>query len=409
MNEIRLKKSVLIGYLKIFLITVIIIESDGFITHMMGLDRILAAWSFAGLMTCCSILAICAWFLSNKKTGLLFFLPLIAFVCVFIVSAGSALFIFPKRMADWLPSLYPFTLIFFFYFLYLVRATARDVAVSFTFVAVIISLILFLDQLIGFTVLDSYKRMSSFDIYSRRIVILKNEVVLGLMFLFAYTASSLKVRYKEALLFGLFGLMLYLQVTIMESRLAVSAVIVGCGVILYFNRKMRKTHAFAFVGMVVAIATVPLWLDAAAGIAHKATNYDANIGVRFETISFMFDLYKRSYGWGVGMMSPTGTENNVLSVISGYNFADGGAFATIFQFGLGGLIIWVGYTVLILKIFKDRFESVTTERYIPLACFAFLLGFTLNPLPLNFFLQPWTILVGGALVYFAWLSPPHSQ
>lgn len=403
MSKIRLKKSSLLGILKICLITLIILESDGLITQIIGVDRILAAWSFAGFMSSCAILAISLRLLLGKRFNLLFSLPYIAFLCAFLVSAGSALFIFPKGIYDWLPSLYMFTLVFSFYFLYLTGATARDVAISFFLAALIVSLLLFMDQLMGLTVLDFYKRASSFDIYSRRIVILKNEVVLGIMFLFAYIFSRPKIRNKEIMLLALLGFLLYVQITVMESRLAATSIAVGFGTIIYLNRQMKKTYSYLFAASLAIIATLPLWIDSFFSTAKKAIDYDSNISIRFETINFMYELYKKSYGWGVGMMSSTGTENNVLFSDFRYNFIDGGALATIFQFGLSGLIVWLSYTALLLRIFKKAHNHLTSDRNIPLACFAFLVGFTFNPLPLNFFLGPTTMFIGGALLYFAWL------
>lgn len=403
MTSARLKKSTLIFFCKTLLIVLVVFESDKFISHIAGVDPVISAWLFAAFMSTCLILALCKSIISRNGFQLFFYAPSIVFLCVIVVSFMSAQFIFPKPMGHWLPSLYPFTLIFSFYFLYLLKASPKEAASALVATAIIVTLLLLLDLLIGFEYFDAYTRRSVFDAYQRRVVILKNEVVLGILIALAYLLTEKISRRKTVALSIAVFTMLLTQVAVMESRLALFSIMVGSAAILYLNRRIKKVYIFSLAGLIFTLTYTPFILDDIIELYGRATNYDANISIRFDTVKYLMGIYEQSHGWGVGMMSPTGGINNVLFSDQRYNFVDGGAFASIAQFGIAGLIIWLYFTIKSLKIFKSKLEHSPKEKYIPAGCFGFLIGFTINPLPLNFFLQPWTVFVGGIIIYYAWL------
>lgn len=402
MSIVKIKKETLIHNIKIAIIIIAIFESEGLFSSIAGIDSQVSAWIFSAFMSLFAMLSLTLRVTSPKRESIVFFFPIIAFICAFIVSAVSALVIFPKPASNWIPSHYQFTFLFSFYFLYILNTTARELSTALVYTAIIVIILLALDQILSFEFLDSYRRASTFSSENRRIVILKNETTLGLLILLAHSIFTKQPSAKGHTLTALSCFLLIISIFLMESRLATAAIIVSCLVMTFYNKQNRRLYSYALLASIFAAATSPMWIDAVARAINIATDPDSNISIRSETIAYMFNLYKESNGWGTGMMSPTGTINNILFSDPSINYVDGGVFSSIFQFGIFGLAIWIGYTIILIKIFRYNLNFGITDRHIALACLAFLVGFTTNPLPLNFFLQPWTTFIGGLLIYFAW-------
>lgn len=393
--------------LKIALIIILILESDAMLTTIIGADKILMRWAYAALMLGSLLLTICMQiFLIKKKQNIYFYYPMLIFLVVFVVSAGSAFFIFPKPIGDWLPSLYSYAPIFIFYFFFLINAKEKEIAIAFIATALIISALLLSDRFVNFTFLNEYQRMSSFfGQGARRIVLLKNEVIFGLVILVSLIIFGRQKTATRAILITAAISLFIVQTLIMESRLAFLAIAVAFCSLLYIGGISKKILGVCFVGMIGAVIIIPTvfaeHIDKMMGMS--IGDDSSNIGVRVESVTYLFNLYAESNGWGVGMMSPTGTINNVLNPGTTFNVADTGFFSSLGQFGIFGFLLWLTLTLKCFSIFKKKFNNSNKTNYVAAAAYACLMSFTISPLPLSLFTQAWNITMGGTLLYLAWL------
>ncbi|WP_417585979.1 hypothetical protein [Nitrincola sp.] len=401
-----MKKSKINSLFKISAITLVIFESSHLISLYFGLDKDQARVFFSA--------SLIAFFFYSQYTVLIhkrqneslaFYYPLLAFLAVFFVSMISSTFLFPKPAKDWVPSLYAFLPIFSFYFLYSIKATTEDLTKSLVIIAILVTVLLIADSLSRIELLDNYTRLSIFDKHHRRVVLLKNEVILGIIILASIMLSKKLNPLKFLVLFLILTACLVVQVKTMESRLGLAALIVAMITIVYFNRFQKKSLVFVMSACSIGLVLVPGWLINNIEIMQGATNLKdgGNISIRIETISFLIDIFYKSYGFGVGMMSPTGSINNILHSNPFINFYDGGVYASVAQFGIFGAYIWYKLTFgTIKKINGTAIAANTKNRHVAIAVVGFILGFTITPLPLNLFLQPWTTFIGGVVLYYLW-------
>lgn len=410
---LTVNKSKLATLLKILLIVVVIMESSGLISLHLGLDGDLSRMLFAAFLAAAFIFSFYL-VITNKRKGesIEFYYPFIAFFAVFLVSMVSGTFLFPKPIAHWLPALYVFLPIFSFYFLYLIKATPEDLSISFIIIALFVTTLIIADKISRIDLLDNYTRLSIFDASSRRIVLLKNEVIFGIMILVSLLLST-KLKVSKALpLFCIIALCIFFQVQTMESRLGIVAFIVAFLAMMHFNKRQKKIGIILFLACAFGLFFIPIWIIQNSDALAKAFSLEdtGNISIRIDSVVFLLGLFYKSYGLGVGMMSPTGHINNILHSNPLINYYDGGVFASIAQFGVIGLYVWYKFTSYsISSLSQAAKDEHSKNRYISIAVTGFILGFTITALPLNLFLQPWTMFVGGVILYLVWVFTNHNK
>jgi len=396
---------------RVFVVLLLLAESDGLVSSMIGIDDVIAAWSYSAFVLGLFAITMVRYLMFERQRQVaIFFYPLLVCVMITLVSAGSAI-IFPKSLADWLPSLYVFAPLLLFYSFYLCRVTELDIAVALILLSAFVSALILFDSFSQLPFLDEYTRKSVFLEENRRVVLVKNEVIFGIIICLALVVGE-KIKHGLRLTLSLLlAAMIFSQVTIMESRLAWLAMVIGFIVILQqYGFGKKRVFAYSFVTIVaVIIAGFNLFdryimrlLDMLGG----GLDQGANISVRVVSVIYFWDVYLESHCWGIGMMSATGSSNNVLHS-SSLNIADIGAWSSIFQFGILGLLTWAWLTYVCFKSFHEetRQRKLQNNRamYMPIAANALLAGFTISVLPLSLFTQEWTISVGAVLLYLLWL------
>jgi len=101
-------------------------------------------------------------------------------------------------------------------------------------------------------------------------------------------------------------------------------------------------------------------------------------------------------------MSPNAPMNNVLHLMEHYNINDAGAYSALFQFGILGVLMWIGFTYKCLNAYSTFYKSVRKTDPYSIAVFAFLFAFTFSLLPFSFFTSYSSISMGGLLLYIAY-------
>jgi hypothetical protein len=384
----------------------VIAESNGLLTSILGVEQVLSRWVFAAAMVLfCGL----AFFIMLKKKAACeiksFYYPILAFVTFFLVSFISANFLFPKPLNEWLPSLYVFTTIFIFYFLYIFKYNSKEVVWGLITVSIAVSLLLLVDHVHRLPFLDHYQRRSAFFLNDvRRIVLLKNEVIFGFIAVVSIIISGKKEIFSNKLLLAIATMLFFVQALIMESRMGFMAMGIACITLMYLKGITKKTLILSFTAILVIIVAFPIIFSKHIdGLSQmKMNDSTSNISIRFETIEHFYKLYLQTNGLGIGMMSATSTSNNVLHREGNYNLLDAGAFSALFQFGLLGVYIWLLFTVKSLQTYNWYYKYTANNDPYSAAAFAFIMGFTISLLPLSFFTASWCIGMGGVLLYLMW-------
>lgn len=391
---------------KVLLLCLVIYESDGLVSRFLGLDAVLSSWAYAGAMVLFTVIAF--FLLVNDKSGRelnIFFYPILIFAVFIFVSLISAGFLYIKPIKDWLPSLYQFTPIFVFYFLYLFKYNCREIALGLIVVSISVSMLLLYDQFSQLEFLNEYMRRSAFfSMDGRRIVLLKNEVIFGFVTIVSIIITGKEKLHKNKLLIALALFVFLVQAFIMESRLGFLAMVLASIVLLYLKGVTSKTLQLCSGSLLAILLIFPSVFNRHIDSLSQMSINDStsNISIRFETVEHYYKLYLDSYGLGFGAMSANSKNSNVLNMAEHYNIVDSGAFSALFQFGPLGLIAWVFLTIQCLKIYKKYYYTTNKVDPYSASVFAFLIAFTFSPLPLSFFTSSWCINVGGILLYLAW-------
>ena len=403
-NSIKENK---ISYFKVTLMCLIVFESDGLITKLIGFDTVLGAWLFAFSMICFLFLSV--FRLARDKDFCeikSFYYPILAFFVFFVVSFISANFVFVKPMKDWLPSLYVFSPIFVFYFMYFFKYTSKEIIWSFIWVAILISTLLIIDRISNLAFLDEYQRRSAFfSLDVRRIVLLKNEVIFGFVAVVALLITGSRTKKENQILLITAGLLFLVQAFIMESRMGFLAMGVATLTLMYIKGLTKKTfRLYVMVFLAVAFVFPIVFSEHIEGLSNMSLHdSESNIYVRFETVSHFYDTYIQSGGLGIGSMSSNGSINNILNSEDHNNIVDAGAYSSLFQFGPFGFIIWIVFTFQSMKTYFQYYRKTDNTDPYSAATYAFLMSFTLSLLPISFFTASWCISIGGVLLYFMWL------
>lgn len=392
---------------KIILLALLLMESDGLLSSALSVDRNLARWAYAGAMAGCFFLCIIQlivkWRLKAKRA---FYYPVVVFATILIISAGSAAYVFPKPISDWLFSLYEFLPLFIFYAFLLLKVNEHEIASSFILLALGVSALLLVDRFHHLAFLDGFTRGSVFFDDVRRVVVLKNEVIFGAVLLAAKWIGGQVPRSLRSATAVALAFLVLVQSFIMETRLGFAALAVAIVVLLYVNSWSRRVIRIAVLGACVVILVGPVIFHQHIQKLSTMSIHDdtSNISVRIEATKHYAEVYRESRGWGMGAMSATAETNNVLKRDPRYNIVDIGAFAALFQFGVPGLLLWVWLTLKCIRRFTAWFHASSKQNFVASGALAFTLGFTISVLPLSFFTQTWTISMGGVLLYLVWLS-----
>jgi hypothetical protein len=394
------------SYLKVVIFCLVIFETDGLITKLIGFDTVLGAWLFSFLMICFLFLSILQMAKEKKFYEIKsFYYPIIAFFIFFAVSFISGNFIFVKPLKDWLPSLYAFIPIFIFYFLYFFKYTSKEVVWSFICVAILISTLLIVDRISNFAFLDDYQRRSAFfSLDIRRIVLLKNEVIFGFVTVVSLLIIGNRSTNEKKILIIIAALLFLVQAFVMESRMGFIAMGVGTLTIMYIKGLTKQVFRWYVVGFLGVVLVFPIVFSKhIEGLSNMSLHdSSSNISIRFETVSHFYDTYIQSGGMGIGSMSSNGSVNNILNSEEHNNIVDAGAISSLFQFGPFGLLIWIVFTFKSIQACLQYYRKTNNTDPYSAATFAFILSFTLSPLPLSFFTASWCISVGGVLLYLMW-------
>jgi hypothetical protein len=396
-----------VSRIKVMFCALVILELNGFVSHLIGLNKSLGAYIFSGILVVFFIAALWRMFFIQEKQEIKsFYYPTLVFLAVFTVSFISANFIFIKPLSDWLPSLYAFVPIFTFYFLYVLKCNEKEVALSFIIISALVSLLLFIDQLVNISFLDDYQRMSSFfDFGSRRIVLLKNEVILGFVFLVSFLINTELNTNKFRLVFALTAFVFFVQVIVMESRMGFLAMAVAVlSLMLMRGLTLNVMRLYILAAIAVFFVFPFVFKDQIIALTRMSAAEDgANISIRVESTLHFYHLFLETYGVGLGSMSSTGLVNNVLNLTEENNIVDIGAFSSLFQFGVVGFALWVFLTFKCLSCFYRYYNKSNKIDPYSAAVFSFLIAFTISLLPLSFFTSSWCIGLGGVLLYYLWI------
>ena len=333
--------------------------------------------------------------------------PIVLLGVMLLVSFVSNQMIFQYGWGNWLTYSYVAFPILAYYLFWAFSISVADVLAAVIVMAVIACGIVLADTIVHIAALDPIQRYTNVDTGVRRVPILKNEVVLAFCLLFAdmYTRSNWW-RYAAFYLPAV-ALIFFTVAFRFESRIALAAMLAAAGIFVASRRITSPVQLFYLLaGLLLGIPLLYLALQSYIqpildqGFSTYAANH--NVEVRFRSNAYFASYYYRTNGLGFGLMTLNQQIHNFQSygIPSSFVIADLGLMGALYQFGVLGVVLAFGATlstiVTFMRIGRGGFHP-HRDRLLVVGCY--MIGFTLQPIPMNFFTLNWTTLLGATLWY----------
>ena len=333
--------------------------------------------------------------------------PMLLLAVVELVSYMSNQLIFHYGWGNWLTYSYIMFPLLAYYLFWVFSISAADIFAAILLMAGITCVLVAIDSFYHIPVFDLIQRYTNADTGTRRVPILKNEVVFAFCLLVCDMYSRLGwLRRAPVYLAGL-ALIFYVISFCFESRIALGATMVTIFIFLMSRRITLPIHliyllAGIVVGMPALYYGLSTYIDPILneGLGNYIANH--NVEIRFQSNEYYHKYFIQTGGIGFGLMTLNQNARNFQSdgVPNFYNVADLGLLGALYQFGVVGLLLVLAATlILIYKLFSLGRRSIHPmhDRFLMTSCF--VLGFTLQPIPMNFFTLNWTPLLGATLWY----------
>ena len=335
-------------------------------------------------------------------------MPFLLILLMIIVSFISNIFIFGYGVMNFGPSLYMLMPVLTFYLLRNLNISSGDVIWGFIVSAIFASVIVLIDSAVGLTSLRQMRRLSVFGAAGNmdRLVILKDACVISLVCLIANLLARKKSLSQYALYATLFTLIVFPVFFTFESRFAIIVTLISTALFVSFGRMTVSRRVSLYtLGLVAGVPGAWLamqkFISPILGSDWKSYAETNNVSVRINSLNYYLEWFEHSYYFGIGHMSTSPTYKNVLSSVvdRAYNLNDLGIYASLFQFGILGLVSTIFMTIyLVVRLFRlgytDHFRS--PEMHI-LGCY--VIASFIQVVPANFFTLTATCIYGSMLWY----------
>ncbi|WP_029007578.1 hypothetical protein [Azospirillum halopraeferens] len=336
--------------------------------------------------------------------------PLVLVAVMLMVSLFSNTIFFPKPLKDWLPAHYVYLPVMQLYILMALRFTDREVIWGLAFAGLVAAVLMVVYRFGLWDVLSHYARRSIFGLDVSRIVIMKHEFFFASLAMFAVLlAPSVPFAGKVAAAVAL-AVCMALQIEVVQSRQGMLATGVGMLVMLAVDRRSFHTKPFLVRAtmLVIGAMVVPLLMWDYVEMLFRDDLLDSrelNVAVRFHTFDHYSHYFHVTHGLGFGMMSATGTRNNVLaeSLSMHVNITDLGLYGSFMQFGIVGgslAVLLTGFVIYYSLRTARRLPQ--DEAWMPALLGAYFLGWMCVPVQLNAFTMSTSIHFGAFVFYLAW-------
>lgn len=337
-------------------------------------------------------------------------LPIILIIYFFFVSAISASIFYPQSPSEWVFASYAVFPLLLIFFVRSFKLRSGDLINAVLIASLIVSTVVWLDQLLNFNAMESYSRLATTDESQRRVVLFKTQVSLACVVCYSrlFHAQDLKGFATWTLLFLFqFGCL----AIVMESRLTLAALLLSLACYTAFILDGTKRLYGLIIGGMVGAALGPLMLYKYIEQATRYQNYiqdDVSIAWRLQTTDYYHSIYEKTFGLGFGIMSghwerdnPLAFGQNFAGYFSGsstYNLylADTGIFGALYQFGI------VGIGLAILMSLVAACTMIRIGRKFPTAhgrelgiIGLLMLFYVVSPWPTNFFTLEWSVFAGA--------------
>jgi hypothetical protein len=333
--------------------------------------------------------------------------PICLLLLIVLVSYFANDHVFSYGTDNWLLYTYIMVPLLAYYLFWVFSVSATDILAAFILMGLISAAIVAADALLQFEVLKPLVRYANVT-GTRRVPILKNETVLA----FCLLAADLYGRpgwWRRAPWAPVaLALLFYVIAFCFESRIAVAAMLMALIVYLAARRigSMGQFLALVF-GLLFGVPALVFALEryiapilAASDVgSYLRTN---NVDIRFQSADYFSEFFAQTHGLGFGLMTLNRDAHNFQSdgIPKSFGVADLGLVGALYQFGWLGLIV-VSLATIVLTfrlIGLGRGRAHPSSNRI-LMVGAYIAGFTLQPIPMNFFTLNWTALLGGTLWY----------
>lgn len=393
----------------VFFVAAILIIDSGVPALLIGLDSFtLGRLMTAGLIAIGLLIPQLHFNRNFSIQNLVAQLPLILMAIFVIVSVVSNMFIFGYGFENFAPSFYLLMPVLSFYLFRNLGVSSGDVIWGVIVSAIFAATVVLADMAVGLPALRQIRRLSVFgeEGNTDRLVILKDACVLALILLVANVFTR-KKRLRRHMVYGvILALIAFPLFVTFESRFAIVVSLLSIALFVLFGRMtVARRVSFYTFGLLVGIPGA--WLALEKFITPLLSgNWDSyaqtnNVSVRIDSLNYYAKWFEDSYYFGIGHMSTSPAYKNILSnvVQKAFNLNDLGIYASLFQFGIFGLIITIFMTIyLAVSLLRLGYSGHprAAEMHI-LGCY--VLASFIQVVPANLFTLTATCIYGSMLWY----------
>lgn len=334
--------------------------------------------------------------------------PIALFAVMILESTLSNLLVFQYSVMNFLPSMYLLFPLLLYVSLRNLDISSDDVIWGLIWSAAFAAVMVIIDDLVHIPALLEMRRMSVFDEAgnTNRLVILKDSCVIALVLL-ASKMISRPLTVREYILYGLLCALIAFPVFFeFESRFAIIVTLLSIAGFLVtaglpFVRRTTLRFFAVLAGLPAAFLALRNFIAPMLGTDFETYAANNNVDIRIKSLTYFFNLFKETYGLGVGHMSTSPAYDNVLSSVvdQSFNLNDLGIYASMLQFGVAGLIIVLSMTFYLIYALYRMGRTAHNRHYElhMLACY--IVASLLQVVPTNFFTLSYSCIYGSLLWY----------
>lgn len=339
--------------------------------------------------------------------------PSLMLVAMLFSTIVSSIFFFNNPATDWVPALSNYSPILLIFTLRAFDVRLAEILFGFLSASTIVAAIVAIDHFHNLPFMDNYATYSAFDISNRRIVLIKNDIGVGLMICIARLAMMKKI-YSAIFYIIILALIGFDLIVATEARLVLGAVLLAIAMFIMFGIPTARKFVFIFTAICFLIGSGQFLFGKYIDRMMSTSDYsseDSSVTWRLITVDHYQQYFEQSNGVGFGIMSTSPIKQNILTYSYysasqlysnsgdwGVYIADASLLGALFQFGVPGFVI-----AIFLSLYASfKMIAVGRRGFVPnakeiCAIGFFMLFLVLSPWPINFYGLNWAIMSGAML------------
>lgn len=339
--------------------------------------------------------------------------PLLMTAAMLFSTIISSIFFFRNPASDWVPALSNYSPILLIFLLRAIDVRISDLLFGFLFASSLVAFLITIDHFNHLAMMDNYTTYSAFDSGNRRVVLIKNDIGIGLMVCIARLAMAR--RMGTALIYTiLLAIIGFDLIVASEVRLVLGAVLLATAMFILFGLPTIRRIFLIFAAVCLILGAGQFvfgkYIDRMMSTSDYASE-DSSVSWRLITVNHYRQYLDQSNWIGFGIMSTSPTKNNIMTYSYyeaiklysnnkgwGVYLADTSLLGALFQFGVPGFLLTIFMSLYAgTKMVMIGRRSLVPHSKEVCAVGFFMLFLVISPWPLNFYGLNWALMSGAML------------